>query len=246
MTKDFIDDLIEVVEVKKTVKKSSKELFHTNKANSFEIAGVEVVGKRQLSEETRKKISEGNKGKILSEDTKKIIREAVKRSMTEEVRRKMSESAKGKIISEETKRKISEAHKGRKHSPVTDETRKKMSEFQSTRIRKPQSAETKRKISEAHKGKKKPPLSEDTRRKMSEVRRGKKKAPRTEEHKNNLIAARNARIPSVMTPHGEFVSRKALIQKITNDGILNATDKLREWFKLYPNDYYYIKKTVTK
>ena len=52
MTKDFIDNLIEVVEVKKTVKKSSKESFPAKKANSFEIAGVEVKQKRIVSEET--------------------------------------------------------------------------------------------------------------------------------------------------------------------------------------------------
>jgi len=240
MTKDFIDDLIEVVDVKRTVKKSSKERFLAKKANGFEIAGVEVKHKRIVSEETKRNISESLKGRVLTEEAKKNIRVAVKKSMTEEVRRKMSESAKGKIISKETRRKLSEAHKGRKHPPVTEETRKKMSEFQRNRVRKPMSEETKMKLSEAHKGKNKPPLSEETKKKMSEVRRGKKNASRTEEHKNNLIAARIARIPSVMTPYGEFISRKALIQKITNDGIRNAACKLREWFKLYPNDYYYI------
>ena len=242
MTKDFIDDLIEVIEVKKTVKKSSKECFQANKANSFEIAGFEVKHKRIVSDETKKNISKSLKGRVLTEEAKKNIREAVKRSMTEEVRRKMSESAKGKIISEETRRKVSEANKGRKHPPITEETRKKMSEFQKNRIRKPQSEETKKKISEAHKGKNKPPLSEETRKKMSEVRRGKKLRPRTEEHTKNSVAARIASLPSVMTPNGVFVSRKALIQKITRDGIRNATDKLREWFKVYPNDFYYIKK----
>ena len=243
MTKDFIDDLFEVVEVKKTVKKSSKESFRAKKANSFEIAGLEVKQKRIVSEETKRNISESLKGRVHSEETKKNIREAVKKSMTEEVRRKMSESAKGKIISEETRRKLSEAHKGRKHPPVTEEARKKMSEFQRNRVRKPMSEETKKKLSEAHKGKNKPPLSEETKRKMSEVRRGKKRTtPITEEHIRKLVASRNASLPSVMTPYGEFVTRKALIQKITSDGVLNATDKLREWLKLYPNDYYVIKK----
>jgi hypothetical protein len=192
MTKDFIDEQITVVEIKKTVKKSSKERFQASKPNSFEIIGIEVKHKR--------------------------------------------------IISEETRKKISEAHKGRKHPPVTEEARKKMSDFQRNRIRGPQSEETKRKISEAHKGKVKPSASEETRRKMSESRRGKKKAPRTEEHTRNSVAGRVANRPSVMTPHGEFVSRKALIRKITDDGILNATYKLIEWFKLYPTYYYYIKK----
>jgi thermostable 8-oxoguanine DNA glycosylase len=46
----------------------------------------------------------------------------------------------------------------------------------------------------------------------------------------------------VMTPNGEFKSRQELINRLVADGVLNATDKLREWFKLYPNAYYYIKK----
>lgn len=243
MTKDYIDELIEEVPIKKTVKKSSKDNFQANKTKSFKIAGVQVKNKRIVSEETKKNISESLKGRVLSEETKKIIRKAVKNSMTVEVRRKMSESAKGKIISEETRRKISEAHKGRKHPPFTDEALKKMSEFQRNRVREPMSEETKKKLSEAHKGRNKPPLSEETRRKMSEVRRGRKrKTPMTEEHIRNLVASRNASLPSVMTPYGEFVNRKALIQKITSDGVLNATDKLREWLKLYPNDYYIIKK----
>lgn len=54
---------------------------------------------RTHSEETRRKISIGNKGKIISEETRK----------------KMSEARKGKILSEEHRRKISEANKGKKY-----------------------------------------------------------------------------------------------------------------------------------
>ena len=66
----------------------------------------------KLSEETKKKISEANKG----------------RKMSEEWRRKNSEAHKGKKrepLSDEHKKKISESHKGYHHS---DEARKKMSE----------------------------------------------------------------------------------------------------------------------
>jgi hypothetical protein len=208
MTSDFIDELIEVVEIKKTVNKSSKG-YKATKAKTFEVAGVEIEQKYKHTQEARRKMSEARKGR------------------------------KNPPLSEEAKRKIGAANKGRIH---TEEALKKMREFQRNRIRKPQSEETKRKISEAHKGKKKPPLSEETKRKMSETRRGKKQPPRTEEHTRNSVAARIASLPSIMTPHGEFPSRKALIQKITNDGVRNATDKLREWLKIYPHDYYLIKK----
>ena len=64
--------------------------------------------------ETRKKLSDFNKGKTLSEEHKQKIREShygIKPS--EETRKKMSEAKKGKKASEETKRKMREAHKRR-------------------------------------------------------------------------------------------------------------------------------------
>jgi len=111
------------------------------------------------SEETRKKLSEANKGRTFSQEHKEklsIIRKGI--NLSEDTRRKIGESGrgrtpwnKGKTLSEETKRKISEAHTG-----------KSLSE------------ETKRKISEMNKGRSKPPLSEDTRRKISEANKGRK------------------------------------------------------------------------
>jgi len=53
--------------------------------------------RRKCSEETKKKISEANKGRKLSEETKK----------------KISEAHKGKKLSEETKKKIGEGHRGK-------------------------------------------------------------------------------------------------------------------------------------
>ena len=55
--------------------------------------GSYLFYKRNISEETRKKISDSKKGKHLSEETKK----------------KISESKKGKYHSEETKKKISDS-----------------------------------------------------------------------------------------------------------------------------------------
>ena len=60
MTKDFIDELIEVVEVKKTVKKSSTD-YKSTKTKIFEVAGFLVQKKRVFSEDHRRKISEANK-----------------------------------------------------------------------------------------------------------------------------------------------------------------------------------------
>jgi len=80
------------------------------------------------SEETRRKISEGNKNP--SEETRRKISERNK-NPSEETRIKMSERQKGEknhnygILSEETKRKISESNKGK---ICSEETRKKRSE----------------------------------------------------------------------------------------------------------------------
>lgn len=107
------------------------------------------------SEETRRKISEAQKGKKLSEET----------------RRKVSEGNKGKYVSEETKRKISEAKKG-KH--LTEETKRKLSEVRKGKTPwnkgKHPSEETRKKLSEVHKGKH---HSEEAKSKMSELKKGK-------------------------------------------------------------------------
>lgn len=73
------------------------------------------------SEETKKKISEANKGKTFSEEHKRKISEAKKgksngrkgKHFSEETRRKMSEARKRKPKSEEWRRKHSEANRGK-------------------------------------------------------------------------------------------------------------------------------------
>ena len=62
---------------------------------------------RKVSEETRKKISEGNKGKQAGEKNPMYGKHP-----TDETRRKMHEAQKGKPKSEETKKKMREAKKG--------------------------------------------------------------------------------------------------------------------------------------
>lgn len=112
-----------------------------------------------LSEETKKKLSEAMKGRVVSEEERKKMSDRMKgQILSEETRRKISEAKRGHIHSEETCRKLSEANKGRIHS---EETRKKISE-----ARKGQrpTEEMRRKNSEAHKGR---IHSEEERRKIS-------------------------------------------------------------------------------
>jgi hypothetical protein len=89
------------------------------------------------SEETRKKLSQASKDRIISEETKKKLSELhMGKTHTDETKKKISKSKKGKIpwnkgkkfkncISEDTKRKMKESHTGKKQS---EETSKKKSE----------------------------------------------------------------------------------------------------------------------
>jgi hypothetical protein len=133
--------------------------------------GGEGVSGRILSQESRRKISEANKGNT----------NCLGKTHSEESKKKMSESQKGntkmlgKTHSEETKRKMSASSKGNTNflgKTHSEETKRKMSE-----IKKNPSEETRRKLSEAQKGNTKmlgKTHSEETKRKMSASSKGKK------------------------------------------------------------------------
>lgn len=79
-----------------------------------------------MSDDTRKKMSEANKGEN---------HPLFGKHRTDETRKKMSEAMKGeknpnfgRTLSEETRRKISEATKGKKRKPFSEEHRRKISE----------------------------------------------------------------------------------------------------------------------
>lgn len=112
--------------------------FGYNVANGGNTTGT-------VSEETKRKISNANKGKQISTETKE----------------KISNTLKGHKLSDETKQKMSEARKGEKNwnygKHLSEETRKKLSEANRGRI---PSEETRKKISETSKGRKHPDLAE--------------------------------------------------------------------------------------
>jgi group I intron endonuclease len=108
--------------------------------NCLKIAGSPIGHKH--SEETKRKISIGNTGKVFSEERKRKISKARKgQKVSEEAKKKMSESRKGKSgkwnigrkASEETRRKISLRNMGNTNGRFlkgikrSEETRKKMS-----------------------------------------------------------------------------------------------------------------------
>jgi len=95
-----------------TGKKLSKE--HINKLKE---------AKENISDETRKKLSESHKGQVPWNKGKKI---GQGKKHSEESKQKMSEAKIGKKHTEESKQKMSEARLG-KH--MSDETKRKISEF---------------------------------------------------------------------------------------------------------------------
>lgn len=150
--------------------------------------------------EVRKKLSEANKGKTLSEECRKKISKSLKgRIISEEHRKKLSENNarywKGKILSEETRKKISEAEKGR---TISEETREKMSRAIKIALNRP---EVRKKISESHKGK---TISEETRKKMSENTSSR----RPEVRRKNSEAHKGENNPNYGKPRSEETRKK--------------------------------------
>lgn len=130
------------------------------------------------SEETKRKLSEINKGKSSpmkgkhhSEESKlKISITRKGKPLSEEHRKKLSEAGKGRYYSEETRQKMSENNKGKnlgKHH--TEETRKKMS---NSKKNKPLSGKALEHVLEINARKKGKSLSEEQKQKMSESMKG--------------------------------------------------------------------------
>ena len=101
-----------------------------SKANIGKKASAETRKKlsivhSNISDATRKKLSDANKGRIVTAETRKKISLANKGKIrTPEMRKRMSESHKGKPLSEEQVLKIKSALKGR---VVSEETKAKIS-----------------------------------------------------------------------------------------------------------------------
>ena len=127
------------------------------------------------SEETKRKISEAQFGRIQSEESKQKMSEAhLGKNLSEETKRKMSEARLGeknymygRNHSEEIKQKISEAHIGKN---LSDEHKKKLGK---ARMGKTHTEETKQRMREARLGEKHPMYgkihTDGTKQKMSEA-----------------------------------------------------------------------------
>ena len=119
-------------ESKQKMSKKLKEKWKNQKhpwigrKHSEETKAKISASNRNISEETRAKMSEAQKGKVISKETKAKISASMKgKTHSEETKAKMSASSKGKTHSDESKAKMSEAQKGK---VTSEETKAKMRE----------------------------------------------------------------------------------------------------------------------
>jgi hypothetical protein len=168
-----------------------------NKSNGGKNCFVE-----QHSVETKKKMSESQKGKVFSDEHKKKI--AIKnkgkiRSL--EVKQKMSENRKGKILPDYHKKAVSMGKLGKSRDPFSDEWRKNMSLSQIERIRKdpPKKGAEHYNFGKKH--------SEETIEKM--------KQKRIEWHKNHDISGE--RNPFYGKKHSEETKKKISVYNFKTD-----------------------------
>ena len=114
--KDLVFTVVEVSEKEDLIPAEQKYLDHDLPYfNTTPTAGSSLG--RKHTEEARRKIGEGQKGKKISKEHKRQITEALtgrkRGKCSEEARRKISEAKKGRKLSEEHKQNIGEAQKRR-------------------------------------------------------------------------------------------------------------------------------------
>jgi hypothetical protein len=133
----------------------------------FKKGNIPWMKGRKTPEETKKKQSEAKKGKKLSEEHKRKLRDNAKtnpnfgmkgKHHSAKTKKKLSDANKGYICLEKTRKKISKANRGRF---VSEATRRKLSEKNTGRKH---TEKSKRKISKANKGRK---HTEKSKKKMS-------------------------------------------------------------------------------
>lgn len=166
----------------RTVEIISRKMSESD-AFSMEQMLIESIGRENLcnmtdggeggtspTDETRRKISNANKGRIVSQETREKKRiaatgrwhaeesiEKIRRARAVQVMRPASEETKeklrrintGKVVPADTGRKISASKKGKKLGPMSDEHKEKIRQ---ANIGKKHTEDSKRKVSEANSG----------------------------------------------------------------------------------------------
>ena len=192
--------------------KNGKELFSTRLASMVrENFRKSRIGTHH-SDETKRKISESQKGKIISKEHVERLRLLnTGRKHSEETRKKMSESHKKENLSAEVIKKISMTSKGRRHSE-----------------------ETKQKISLANTGK---VFSKEHRENISKSKKGKPGKKHTKEELEKM--SKNKLRKKVQGPDGTIYDSMKIcseINKICRDTLRKWINKYPEkGFKYYNN-----------
>jgi group I intron endonuclease len=162
---------------------NEKEIYYILEKNSLSPNGYNAAkggDNYEKTEETKRKISEGNKTRVITREWRDNIRKAhIGRKNAPETIEKMKIAQKGRIITEETKEKLRQINLGKKQSPETiskkslarkgipwsDKKRKSM-------IGRKNTEETKKKMSESQKGR---IFSNETKLKMKEAKKSQRK-----------------------------------------------------------------------
>jgi group I intron endonuclease len=123
----FIFEMVEKVERDKE-KIINREQYYLDLYKSYEKdVGYNICSVAysclgiKCSEETKRKIGEANKGKLVGKNSPFF---GIPRS--EEIRKKMSESQKGRKHTKESKEKMSKARLGKKYAPCSEERKEKI------------------------------------------------------------------------------------------------------------------------
>lgn len=159
-----------------------KLLDSTNREKGYNICSYsnDNTG-RSISDEHKAKISKGNLGKIVSEETREKMRNSqLGKSLSQDHKKKISRANLGKICSDDVKDKMRQRMLGKKMGPCSDETKSKISKSKLGKIK---SEETKEKMRQNRIGKL---LSEETKEKIRQSKLGKKMGPHSEEVKEKI------------------------------------------------------------
>lgn len=239
---EYLDDSDKLIKTEQLwmdkYRKEGKELYNIALAADNPMRG------RAHSEETKRKIGDGNRGKKLSEETRCKIRKARRNQSppalghkhTKESRQRMSEAQLGKVVSAETREKLRKANLGKKHGPMPEEQKRRIS---TAKMGHSTSEETRCKISKTLTGRK---LSEEHKcnmrksmlgreitwgDKISAAQRGVKRGPISEEHRIKIRGENS--VNAVLTEalvrelRRRYNSEKITVAKLSEEFEVNPT-----------------------
>lgn len=182
-----------LMELKTAIEANEAEIFYIDWFKQLGLCYNTREGGNYFSPESRERVRQFMKGRVVSAETRKKLSDAAKcRRYSEEYKQQISRrmmgnsNARGHVVSDEAKAKMAAPHIGEVQSA---EHKAKRSAALKGRPRKPHTEETRRKMSLAKLGKTQPRAAIE---KRAAARRGKKLPPFSEEHRRKISEARKA------------------------------------------------------